>query len=1158
MPVRSESQQTRTESWRRSLLLLPLALLAVATFQLAAQQSRPTGAGLQVLTRVDQIRNLTPDEANLGYPVHLRAVVTYYGGTGFEFFVHDTTGGVYINDPDADFRVQAGQLVQVEGFTSSGGFAPEIISPKVTVLGNGPMPRPRPVTLEQLTSGREDSQWVEIEGVVRSAAEESGQSVLNLAAGGGRLKVRLTPGRTAGVRRLEDAKVLVQGAVGGIFNQNMQLLGAQLYVPSLDFVRVLEPPAHDPFSLPVRPIRMLLGFAPQAATGHRVKVQGTVTLFRPGRALFIEDGSGGLYTTTAQATPLTPGDQVKVAGFPAAGEYTPILEDAIFRKLGSGPAPKPVEIAAAQALAGGFDAHLVRLKARLLNSTAHATDPVLVFQSGTTVFDVQMRGASPATRFPKLEPGSQIQLTGICSVNVDDNRTPVSFRMLLRGPDDIVVLTRPPRWTLKHALWGLALMAALISAVLLWVFFLRRQVREQTATIREWLHREAALKEQYLELFENANDIVFTLDPSGRFASLNKAGERVSGYTRYEALNMTAAQMVAPEFVSVVQKLVAKGLGGETVPSVELEIVAKDGRRVWLEANLRPITRQGESVGLQSIARDITARRRAEEQLRMLSQAVEQSPSCVVITDPRTNIEYVNAAFTRVTGYTLDEVIGKNPRILKSGETPPEVYEELWKTITSGREWRGEFLNKKKSGELYWESASIQPVRDADGTIAHFMALKADITERKRAEGSQATQFAVTRVLAESSTLEAAVPRVLQTICENQRWDEGGFWILGDNNRLHCTGMWHGSSGAFEAFEAASLQTTFAPGEGMPGLVWKSREPSWVPDVTLDDQFIRGPVALREGLHAVCAFPLVFEDEVLGVVEFICGYVRPADEDFIRVMKDIGRQIGLFVRRVRAEAALRESNETLRSLIAASPVAIMTVNPAGEVLMWNPAAQEIFGWKEEEVLGQFLPIVPKVKHEEFRCLRERALNGDAFMGVEVQRQRKDGTLIDVSVSTAPIRGAQGNVTSIMAVMVDITERKRAEEALRTSEERSRIVAASISDLIYEWDLKDKVDWYGDVDTLMGYPAGGFPRTLNGWAAALHPEDKERVWVAVENQLKGVAPYDVRRIPHSRKGRRVAMVVGARQRAQRRAGSTSQLDRCRNRHHRAEAGRGDPA
>jgi len=127
-------------------------------------------------------------------------------------------------------------------------------------------------------------------------------------------------------------------------------------------------------------------------------------------------------------------------------------------------------------------------------------------------------------------------------------------------------------------------------------------------------------------------------------------------------------------------------------------------------------------------------RRRAEEQVRKLTRAVEQSPATVVITDTEGHIEYVNPKFTALTGYSYEEVVGKNPRILKSGEQSQEFYEQLWTTILSGREWRGEFHNRKKNGELFWEFSSISPVRDRDGKVTHFVAVKEDVTERKQLE----------------------------------------------------------------------------------------------------------------------------------------------------------------------------------------------------------------------------------------------------------------------------------------------------------------------------------------------------------------------------------------------------------------------------------------
>jgi len=118
----------------------------------------------------------------------------------------------------------------------------------------------------------------------------------------------------------------------------------------------------------------------------------------------------------------------------------------------------------------------------------------------------------------------------------------------------------------------------------------------------------------------------------------------------------------------------------------------------------------------------------------MLSTAVEQSPSMVIITDTKGSIEYVNQKFTQLTGYTLEEVIGKNPRILKSGKNPPEMYKHLWETITSGCEWHEEFLNKKKDGGLYWKCSSISPLRNSEGVITRFIEVCEDITKQKEAE----------------------------------------------------------------------------------------------------------------------------------------------------------------------------------------------------------------------------------------------------------------------------------------------------------------------------------------------------------------------------------------------------------------------------------------
>ena len=163
------------------------------------------------------------------------------------------------------------------------------------------------------------------------------------------------------------------------------------------------------------------------------------------------------------------------------------------------------------------------------------------------------------------------------------------------------------------------------------------------------------------------------------------------------------------------------------------EIALKDGR-TFDRYSAPMVGADGTYYGRVWYFRDITERKRSEEELRKLSRAVEQSPASIIITDLHGNIEYVNPKFTEVTGYSFEEVRGKNPRILKSGETPPEEYRKLWETITAGDEWHGVFHNRKKDGTLFWERASISSVRDTSGAITHFLAVKEDITNQKSLE----------------------------------------------------------------------------------------------------------------------------------------------------------------------------------------------------------------------------------------------------------------------------------------------------------------------------------------------------------------------------------------------------------------------------------------
>ena len=244
-------------------------------------------------------------------------------------------------------------------------------------------------------------------------------------------------------------------------------------------------------------------------------------------------------------------------------------------------------------------------------------------------------------------------------------------------------------------------------------------------------------KVRFDQVVEQSGTIAWEVDPQGRYTYVSMGVQAVLGYRPEELVGRMHFYDLHGEsgreaFKTAALKVFERM---EKFHNLVNAAQAKDGRPVWLATNGIPLfSADGTLQGYRGADTDITERELAQETLRQLSSAVEQSPVSIVITNRAGNIEYVNPKFVALTGYTRAEALGQNPRLLRSGEQDPEVYRDLWKTILAGRVWCGELHNKKKNGELYWESASISPIVNAAGHITHFLAVKEDITAQKQAE----------------------------------------------------------------------------------------------------------------------------------------------------------------------------------------------------------------------------------------------------------------------------------------------------------------------------------------------------------------------------------------------------------------------------------------
>ncbi len=242
-----------------------------------------------------------------------------------------------------------------------------------------------------------------------------------------------------------------------------------------------------------------------------------------------------------------------------------------------------------------------------------------------------------------------------------------------------------------------------------------------------------ASENKFRNLFENANDSIFVSDSeSMRLIDCNERAARRLGYTKDELLQLSVMDINRQEKYENIQEIRKEILNDKSVIFRHTHI-RKDGSEFPVEISSRIVDFDGEKA-IQSIVRDISDRVHAEEQIRKLSLVVEQSSFTVVITDVNGFVEYVNPRFSILTGYTSKEILGKKLSMLKSGETPELVYFDLWKTINSGKIWKGEFINRKKDGRLYNEFATISPIKNSDGMITHFVGILEDITEKKAAE----------------------------------------------------------------------------------------------------------------------------------------------------------------------------------------------------------------------------------------------------------------------------------------------------------------------------------------------------------------------------------------------------------------------------------------
>ncbi len=476
-----------------------LAACLTAGVESTSASPKPQTSPHPLIQTARAVHSLPLEQAAQQLPVLLRAVVTYYDpyidSRHGALFVHDASGGVFVMVPSRPILlIKPGSLVEITGVSAPGDYAAVVDGSNVRWIGHsGLPPNPPSVTLTQLMSGGFDSQWVKVEGRIRSAYVGPNNVVLGIATSEGVLSAITLRQPGVNYESLVDSLVRMDGNSAPLFNQRRQMVGVHLFFPSLREVTVIEPAPSDPFAVPAVPLSDLFRFSPDPALLHRAHVQGTVTLDWPGRVLCIQDAKAGICIQTTQQTTVPVGSYVDVVGFPAITLFKPALEDAVFRATGAPiESQSPAAISPEQAVKGDLDGKLVQVDAKLIGRDVAAADPTVMLLAGNVLFSAILPRDYPIGAALPWKDGSLVRITGVCNVQVDSLSTtvgegavrPESVHILLRSIDDVAVLKAPTWWTSQHALESLSAVCVLVLAAFAWIVILRHRVALQTHALR--------------------------------------------------------------------------------------------------------------------------------------------------------------------------------------------------------------------------------------------------------------------------------------------------------------------------------------------------------------------------------------------------------------------------------------------------------------------------------------------------------------------------------------------------------------------------------------------------------------------------------------------------------------------------------------------------
>ena len=590
----------------------------------------------------------------------------------------------------------------------------------------------------------------------------------------------------------------------------------------------------------------------------------------------------------------------------------------------------------------------------------------------------------------------------------------------------------------------------------------------------------AQTNERLESIIENTSDAFAIFDLNGHILSTNTAFEKTYGWSAQEAIGRELP-MVPPEGLDFVrQKFNEVASGGRPVHYTGTRM-RRNGERFEMIMTISPVKdTHGKVVAIAGLGRDITElarimaiNERQKEELRVTLASIGDA---VIATDRKGVVTFMNAVASKLTGYSEEEAVGRhvseifhivNEETRNPVEIPVDMVMKKGEII--GMANHTVVISKQGTEHMIADSAS--PIKNADGDIVGVVMVFRDATEEKLTERRRAARQAVSDVLATETSEKEALDKIVKTVCDRLNFQIGEAWLLDElDGMLHLAARWSDTQ-IDASFREVSLGTVFAQGEGLPGRIFENGKPAWITDLSADQMFRRKAAAKASGLKSAFGIPLSNRGKTEGAMVFLSKAELDVDSHMLNTMRDIGRQIGLFIGRLRAENRMKTVLHNIQSFVANTPMLIAVSDMSGNFVSVNESFEKTYGWKKEEIVGKSIQcIIPEELRSEVRERVELVASGGSAT-FETIRMKRDGTRMSMRVTVSPVYDADGKVTHISTISRDITAEKRTEAELRLKNE--------VVEKLHELVVVAKQDEEGNPIIIYANPAYS---TIYGYSA----------------------------------------------------------------------------